>query len=209
MPDSAGESRRNITKQQYANIRRSLAAFEEDVIARYWDENTLIRVSYRRFLGSLDQFVGWLVTDDEMSRRGQLAIERGDRPAAADEQETPSSSAPDVPEQEDKQPLPAEAGTPVTASTVDVTFTLPAEVQAESVALCGEFNQWSPDDIRLERDGGGTWRTTVALEPGRTYRYRYLLDGERWENAPQADGYLPNPYGSVDSVVIVAPNPQS
>jgi 1,4-alpha-glucan branching enzyme len=65
------------------------------------------------------------------------------------------------------------------------------------VALCGEFNQWSPDDARLERAGDGTWRATVALEPGHSYRYRYLLDGE------QAEDYVPNSYGSHDSIVCV------
>ena len=89
------------------------------------------------------------------------------------------------------------------ANTVDVTFTLPAEVQADSVALCGEFNEWSAENIRLARDGDGSWRATVALEPGHPYHYRYLLDGERWENAWQADGYVPNSYGSEDSVVFV------
>ncbi len=89
------------------------------------------------------------------------------------------------------------------ASTVDVAFTLPAEVQAGSVVLCGEFNDWSDENIRLERDDDGSWRATVALEPGHSYRYRYLLDGERWENAWQSDGYVPNSYGSDDSVVVV------
>ncbi len=89
------------------------------------------------------------------------------------------------------------------ARTVDVSFTLPADVRADSVALCGEFNDWSAENIKLERDTDGSWRATVALKPGRTYRYRYLLDGERWENAWQADGYLPNPYGSDDSVILV------
>ena len=88
------------------------------------------------------------------------------------------------------------------AGTVEVTFVLPAEVQADSVALCGEFNEWS-SDIKLERDVDGPWRATVPLSPGRAYRYRYLLDGERWENAWQADGYVPNPYGSEDSLVVV------
>jgi 1,4-alpha-glucan branching enzyme len=87
--------------------------------------------------------------------------------------------------------------------TVDVRFTLPADVQADKVALCGEFNEWSADNINLERDGDGSWIITVALKPGRSYRFRYLLDGERWENAWQADGYLPNPYGSHDSVILV------
>lgn len=92
----------------------------------------------------------------------------------------------------------AEPGTPV-----DVLFTLPADVQASSVALCGEFNGWSADGIRLARDADGGWRARVALEPGRSYRYRYLLDGERWENAWAADRYEPNPFGSTDSVVVV------
>jgi 1,4-alpha-glucan branching enzyme len=87
---------------------------------------------------------------------------------------------------------------------VKVAFTLPAEVEADHVALCGEFNNWSADDIELSRDDDGTWRATVSLEPGRAYRYRYLLDGQRWRNAWEADSYLPNPYGEDDSVVVVA-----
>jgi 1,4-alpha-glucan branching enzyme len=86
---------------------------------------------------------------------------------------------------------------------VEVTFTLPADLHAETVALCGEFNDWSAEDIWLERGGDGSWQATVALEPGRSYRYRYLLDGQRWENDHQADHYAPNPLGSVDSVVVV------
>lgn len=89
------------------------------------------------------------------------------------------------------------------AKAIDVTFTLPADVQADSVALCGEFNEWSTENMKLERNGDGSWLATVALEPGRAYRYRYLLDGQRWENAWQADDYVPNPYGSDDSVVVV------
>ena len=91
----------------------------------------------------------------------------------------------------------------VKARTVKVTFTLPADVQAESVALCGDFNDWSAENIKLARDRDGSWRVEVALEPGHSYRYRYLVDGERWENAWHADRYVPNPYGSDDSVVLV------
>ena len=89
------------------------------------------------------------------------------------------------------------------AGTVDVSFTLPAEVQASTVALCGEFNQWSAEDLRLQRGSDGCWRATVALEPGHSYRYRYLLDGERWENAWQADRYVPNSFGGDNSVIFV------
>lgn len=87
-------------------------------------------------------------------------------------------------------------------TTVDVTFSLPAEIAADLVSLCGEFNGWSTDAQQLQRNGDNAWEATLALEPG-TYRYRYLLDGYRWENAWQADGYAPNPYGSDDSIVVV------
>jgi hypothetical protein len=38
---------------------------------------------------------------------------------------------------------------------------------------------------------------------GRAYRFRYLLDGVRWENDWHADDYVLNVHGSHDSVVIV------
>jgi hypothetical protein len=41
------------------------------------------------------------------------------------------------------------------------------------------------------------------LEAGQQYRFRYLVDGERWENDWAADAYLPNAYGGEDSVVTV------
>lgn len=87
---------------------------------------------------------------------------------------------------------------------VDVVFTLPGDVRAGSVVLCGEFNEWSSEGFVLERDDEGSWRVVVPLEPGRSYRYRYLIDGKHWENAWQADDYVPNPYGSNDSVIVVA-----
>jgi 1,4-alpha-glucan branching enzyme len=84
-----------------------------------------------------------------------------------------------------------------------VKFTLPADIDAEEVALCGEFNDWSADDIKLERDSKGKWQATVSLRPGE-YRYRYLIDGERWENAWTADAYVANPFGAEDSLVVVS-----
>jgi hypothetical protein len=92
---------------------------------------------------------------------------------------------------------------PAALSPVVVIFTLSAAVQAESVALCGDFNDWSADATPLELGSDGYWRVAVALQPGRSYRYRYLINGELWENARDADAYVPNPYGGTDSVVVV------
>lgn len=88
--------------------------------------------------------------------------------------------------------------------SVQVNFELPGAVGGDSVALCGEFNEWSSEATPMGLGEDGCWRATVALEPGRSYRFRYLIDGERWENDWQAATYLPNPFGDDDSVVEVA-----
>jgi hypothetical protein len=126
--------------------------------------------------------------------RSQLLRDLDKRHGNADPATHPASR----PHEEDRMPT-----KPATQpGTVDVAFTLPAEVQADDVALCGEFNDWSTDLIKLALDGDGTWRARVALEPSRAYRYCYLLDGQRWENAWDGD-YAPNPYGGDDSVILV------
>ncbi|MGW8319853.1 MAG: isoamylase early set domain-containing protein [Candidatus Promineifilaceae bacterium] len=84
-----------------------------------------------------------------------------------------------------------------------VTFKLPAEVEAQSANLVGEFNDWDNQATPMKRLKDGSFSATVSLEPGRNYRYRYLLDGERWENDWEADAYLPNEFGSEDSVVAI------
>jgi hypothetical protein len=90
-----------------------------------------------------------------------------------------------------------------TERTVDVVFSLPAETQADRVALCGEFNDWSLESISLARGDDRAWRVTVPLVPG-TYRYKFLLDGETWENGTDADRYEENAYGTQDSVIVVS-----
>jgi 1,4-alpha-glucan branching enzyme len=81
-----------------------------------------------------------------------------------------------------------------------VTFELPAEVSARTVALAGDFNDWKPAPLTQRKDG--RFSLTVSLNGGTSYRYRYLIDDTRWENDWAADGYVPNEYGSDDSVVV-------
>ena len=82
-----------------------------------------------------------------------------------------------------------------------VTFSMPAEVRANEVYLCGEFNDWNQTSHPLKRRKDDSYSTTLTLETGRRYRYRFLLDGERWENDWEADGYAPNAFGIEDSVL--------
>jgi len=85
--------------------------------------------------------------------------------------------------------------------TVDVTFELPASVDARRIAIVGDFNAWDSERDLLQRQVEGTWRHTVTLPAGRRYRFRYLLDGHRWENDWAADDYVANDFGGNDSVV--------
>jgi hypothetical protein len=190
-------------KEQYANMRRSLTAFEERIVGRYLDEDTLARTSFERFLGSLDRLAGWLLNDDEISHRGQALTRQTGHPAIREEAADTTGEERGGTAAAEQIPVPDEQADE--GGLADVTFTFPADVQAGSVVLCGEFNQWSVEGIPLDRGDDGIWRAVVALEPGRSYRYRYLIDGERWVNAPGADQYVPNPYGSLDSVLSVEP----
>lgn len=211
---------RRIAKLQYVAVRVPFTLLDQGVVARYWDRDAAIRVGFERWLGALDLLAGRLLADDEISRRGQALIGRSREPAQADGNAmsapvpaAPSGQFPPDPQAKDEAPIndaageTGQRGTPGSSAagpgTVDVTFSLPADVQAGTVALCGEFNAWSADDTWLERGSDGSWRVTVPLEPGRSYRYRYLLDGQRWENDWRADRYVPNPLGSTDSVVVV------
>ncbi len=84
-----------------------------------------------------------------------------------------------------------------------VTFELPPEVNAQSAHLSGEFNDWDQTSHLMKRRKDRTFTLTISLKPGQSYRFRYLLDGERWDNDWAADGYVPNPFGSEDSLVDV------
>ena len=41
----------------------------------------------------------------------------------------------------------------------------------------------------------------LSLPAGQDYYFRYLLDGGLWENDWAADAYVPNPFGTEDSVL--------
>jgi len=86
-----------------------------------------------------------------------------------------------------------------------VTFVLPkaAAPDAGSVCILGEFNNWSADVHPLEKREDGDFAISLELDAGRAYRFRYVIDGWKFENDWFADRYEPNPYGGEDSVVDV------
>jgi len=87
--------------------------------------------------------------------------------------------------------------------TCRVWFYLPEDVEAESVHLVGDFNDWDNAADPMKQKSDGTFYTAVTLQTGQSYQFRYLLDGERWENDWEADDYVKNEMGTDNSVVSV------
>ena len=87
--------------------------------------------------------------------------------------------------------------------TVRVTFQFPCAIWAEQVHLVGDFNRWDRSSLPLSRSRKDSeyWEVTLALEEGREYQFRYLIDKDTWYNDPKADGYVSNPYGQSNSIV--------
>ncbi len=86
-----------------------------------------------------------------------------------------------------------------------VTFRLPPKMakDAKTVTIVGEFNDWRKDATPMKRLKNGTYVTTLELEPGREYQYRYLIDQRIWENDWDADKYVPSFFGGCENSVIV------
>jgi 1,4-alpha-glucan branching enzyme len=90
-----------------------------------------------------------------------------------------------------------------TGSSCRVTFRLSADVGAEKVFLVGDFNNWDKESTPMKKLKSGDFSVTISLKPGEKYRFRYWLDDTKWENDWEADAYVPNEFGSEDSVVTV------
>ena len=85
--------------------------------------------------------------------------------------------------------------------TVSVEFKLPLDAGANSVAVAGDFNDWSKVTHVMHQGTDGDFSIVIALAPGRRYRYRYWVDDEDWANAWDADDYVPNAFGGDDCVL--------
>lgn len=83
-----------------------------------------------------------------------------------------------------------------------VTFQIPADWATSEVALVGDFNEWDTKANPMTKKNG-SWEATLRLAPGTEYKFRYFIDGARWENDDQADAYIPNEFGAEDSVLKI------
>ena len=83
-----------------------------------------------------------------------------------------------------------------------VKFSINGEYKsASSILLVGDFNNWQIGETPLKKSKTGEWSVSLDLETGKEYQFRYLIDGNIWENDPEADKFVASGLGSENSVL--------
>lgn len=86
-------------------------------------------------------------------------------------------------------------------NSVQVTFYTAEAINADSIFLVGDFNNWDESATPMKPLKDGRFKVMLELEPERDYEFRYLVDGHEWHNDWEADCYVPNVHGSDNCVV--------
>ncbi|TFB08541.1 hypothetical protein E3V08_03510 [Candidatus Atribacteria bacterium MT.SAG.1] len=92
-----------------------------------------------------------------------------------------------------------------TLAQVEVTFTI-SGIEAQSIAVAGDFNGWNTSANQLEDpDGDGIWTGKMYLKPGR-YEYMLVVDDAKWVTDPNAKVYADDGFGSRNAVLFINNN---
>ncbi len=74
--------------------------------------------------------------------------------------------------------------------------------RANSVMVAGDFNDWKPEQAKMEKvNGNGLWKIKMPLSKGK-YQYRLVVDG-KWQKDPYNEKVEANPFGEYNSVLEV------
>jgi 1,4-alpha-glucan branching enzyme len=92
--------------------------------------------------------------------------------------------------------------------TVSVTFSVPSAADGgPALSVVGDFNGWDPTANPLRSRISGPPRTTVRLQAGQIYRFRYVTDTGRRLDDDTADGYEPDASGDKNCLLDLLNNP--
>ena len=89
-----------------------------------------------------------------------------------------------------------------------VTFRITKdEVQnAQEVKLLGSFNNWNEGSEPMKKLKTGEFTATIELPIDENVEFRYLVNGSTWVNDPESEGFVPNAFGDVNSLISTASN---
>ena len=86
-----------------------------------------------------------------------------------------------------------------TKDETEVTFEFNRS-DVTTVALAGDFTDWQTVEMKFNKKSQ-SFKTKLRLPKGGVFHFRYLLNDSEWENDYQADQYLPNEFGTENSIV--------
>lgn len=90
---------------------------------------------------------------------------------------------------------------PSDSGMITVRFVLEAP-DARTVALAGDFSDWSSDGLMMKRRGaGGPWEIKIKLERGSLHAYNFVIDGERWIPDPAVPERVDDGFGGSSSLL--------
>jgi 1,4-alpha-glucan branching enzyme len=86
-----------------------------------------------------------------------------------------------------------------TKPETEVVFEFARE-DVSSVKLAGDFNDWVPTPMKLDKKSG-VFKLKMRLPTDAEFEFKYLLNDAEWENDYQADAYVANDQGTENSVL--------
>ena len=91
---------------------------------------------------------------------------------------------------------------PTGSGKAPTTFSY-TDIDARSVSIAGEFNQWSATANPMQKDPQGVWTAVIPLSPGK-YSYKFVVDGT-WKADPSSSDWADDGFGAKNSVKTVGP----
>ena len=76
--------------------------------------------------------------------------------------------------------------------------------EAENVSVVGDWNDWVPGrDMLNDRNMDGTWEIKLEVEPGREYRYQFLVNGSIRLSDPSSRLTVDDGFGGENSILDI------
>jgi serine protease AprX len=73
--------------------------------------------------------------------------------------------------------------------------------RATTVSIAGDFNGWEGGQYFLSRTAQGIWRIEIDAPPAGLYRYKFVVDSNRWVEDPVNGLQEPDGFGGLNSLL--------